>query len=309
MDRRDFLRLSGLVTLPVAVPLLSACTSKSEPKSAAASKASGSAAASYPPGSLQALVNANTGSVDVIDAQVETLVNSGRVAFGLVKDNAPVTDAVVTVYVGKRADAPPTATGPASWIQGEMAARALYVAALSLPAAGDWLLGVSARTKDGKVYGGGTPITVLAKSASPVPGEPAISVATPTVATPLGADPLCSDVPPCPMHAISLDAALKNGKPTVLTIAAPAYCQTETCGPVVHVIKAALPTYADRINFIHIEAYDKDAVGTLVPAGQAWKLTSEPFTFFIGSAGIVKDRLPGAFGGDELATRLKALAT
>jgi hypothetical protein len=109
------------------------------------------------------------------------------------------------------------------------------------------------------------------------------------------------------MHEISLDAALKNGKPTVVTIAAPAYCKSETCGPVVHLVTTARTAYADRYNFIHIEAYDKDSVGTLVPAADAWHINSEPYTFFVDAQGIVKDRLAGAFGADELAKRLAAL--
>ena len=312
MDRRDFLRLSGLVTIPVAVPLLSSCASKpaaikADPTKAASSSAAAPGSAA-PGGSLQSLVNANSGRIEeVINAQAETLASGNRVAFGLVNANKPITGAKVTVYIGQDADKPPVATAPATWVQGEMAARALYVAELAFPQAGDWLLGVSATLPDGTVLGGGASIAVLDKSTSPVAGQPAISVKTPTVGDPAGADPLCSDSPPCPMHALSLDAALKNGKPTVLTFSAPAYCETELCGPVVRLIKNALPAYADRYNFVHVEAYDKDDVKTLVQPAKEWKLTSEPFTFFIDAKGIVKDRLPGAFGEAELAKRLQAL--
>jgi hypothetical protein len=305
VDRRDFLRLSGLAALPIAVPLLSSCSRQA--KKAVTAATTTAAPSSDLPGSLQSLVNANTGRLDVNNAQAETLVNGKRVAVGLIKDNAPVTDAMVTVYLGQQADQPPVASGRASWVQGEMAPRALYVADLDFPQPGEWLIGVTARLKDGTVYGGGASITVLATSPSPIAGQPAISVVTPTVAAPQGADPLCSEVPPCPMHAISLDAALKSGKPTVLTFAAPAYCQTQTCGPVVRLVTATVPTYADRFNFVHVEAYDKDSPLDLLPSGKAWGLTSEPFTFFIGADGVVKDRLPGAFGEDELAARLKAL--
>lgn len=188
-----------------------------------------------------------------------------------------------------------------------MAALGLYVADLSFPSAGEWLVAVIARRKDGTVYGSGLTIDVSDSSPSPIAGQPAISVETPTTAEPGAADPLCSNVPPCPMHEISLDAALTNGKPTVLTIGAPAYCQTETCGPVVRLVAAAMPAYADRYNFVHIEAYDKDDPRTLTPPAAAWKLTSEPFTFFIDKAGVVRDRLPGAFGEVELGNRIAAL--
>lgn len=311
MDRRNFLRLSGLVTIPIAVPLLSSCTEKPKKAQPADPTATPSTSATTGSGSLQSLVNANGGRVDVINAQQETLVNGKRAAFGLVKDNKPVTDATVTVYIGQDADLPPVATARGAWVQGEMAPRALYVAEVDFPQAGEWLLGVSARLKDGTVYGGGASITVGTTSPSPLVGQPAISVATPTVGKPLDADPLCSNAPICPMHAISLDQALTNGKPTVLTFSAPAFCKTETCGPVVRLITTASAGYADRYNFIHVEAYDKDKTDVLVPAAGdgGWKLTSEPFTFFIDGNGMVADRLPGAFGEDELATRLMALQT
>lgn len=319
MDRRTFLRLTGLATIPIAVPLLAACSDDSDgspPETAAATEQqptapaspAGPASGAAKPGSLQSLVNSNTGQIQVLDAQAETLISEKRIAFGLRKDNAALTGAIATVYIGQNADAPPVADARASWVQGEVADKALYVADLAFPTPGEWLVGVSARLKDGTVYGGGTRILVLDKSPSPYAGEPAISVATPTVANPLQADPLCSNSPVCPMHAVSLDVALKSGKPTVLTFSAPAYCATETCGPVVHLITKAVPAYANRFNFVHVEAYDKDAPGTLVSAAAAWKLTSEPFTFFIGSDGVVRDRLAGAFGEEELAARLTALA-
>jgi len=307
VDRRDFLKLSGLVTFPVAVPLLSSCSSKPAATKADPTRPAPSSAAA-PTGSLQSLVNANSGRIgQVINEQAETLAGGNRVAFGLVNANKPITGATVTVYIGQDADQPPVATAPATWVQGEMAARALYVAELAFPRAGDWLLGVSATLPDGKVLGGGASIAVLDTSTSPITGQPAISIKTPTVSDPAGADPLCSEAPPCPMHALSLDAALKNGKPTVLTFAAPAYCETELCGPVVRLVKNALPSYADRYNFVHVEAYDKDTPKELRQPAKDWKLTSEPFTFFIDAKGIVSDRLPGAFGADELAKRLKAL--
>ncbi|MEO6712454.1 MAG: hypothetical protein ABIM89_03380 [Mycobacteriales bacterium] len=313
MNRRDFLRLSGLTTVPIAVPLLASCERKPKPEARPTSptpstgslSASEALAAETRP--LSEVVTAKDGQIQIGNAQAETLVGAGRIAVGLRKDNAAITDSIVTVYVGQDADKPPVASARASWVQGEMAAMGLYVADLSIPSAGEWLVGVTARRKDGTVYGGGVTIDVVATSPSPVAGQPAISVVTPTTADPGGADPLCSNSPPCPMHEISLDAALKNGKPTVLTIAAPAYCATETCGPVVRLVSAAMPAYADRYNFVHIEAYDKDDIRTLVPAAAAWKLTSEPFTFFIDAAGIVRDRLPGAFGEVELGNRIAAL--
>lgn len=157
---------------------------------------------------------------------------------------------------------------------------------------------------------GGTTVTVSTESPSPVPGQPAISFATPTVAKPLGADPLCSRRPkPCSMHAISLDAALKNGKPTVVTFSAPSFCQTETCGPVVEIVEREAQAAGGAINFIHVEAYVKPKTPPypLAPAMKAWKFSTEPWTYFIDGKGVVFDRISGGLGPEEVTLRVMAL--
>jgi hypothetical protein len=303
LNRRQFLTL-GALSLPV-VPAVAACTKEKKPPAAASP--------TVPPaeaGSLVQLVTGGDGLLRIGDAQGENLVGSNRLAFGLrTEDNTAVTDADVTVYIGRQGeqDKPPAAQAKATWLQGEMARMAVYVAQVNFPTPGRWLVGVQAKTKDGKTLNGGVELPVVDTSLSPVPGQPAISVATPTIDNPMDADPLCSNAPVCSMHAVSLDAALKNGKPTVITFAAPAYCQSETCGPVVHLVDAAAKQAGDKANFIHVEAYDKDTVGTLTPTLTAWKFQIEPWTFFIDGKGIVKDRIPGAFGETELADRVAAL--
>jgi hypothetical protein len=140
-----------------------------------------------------------------------------------------------------------------------------------------------------------------------MPGDRAIATRTPTTKEPMGADPLCSDAPVCSMHAVSLDKALTNGKPTVITFAAPAYCQSETCGPVVRLIEKQAERVGSKANFIHVEAYDKDKVGVLTKPLTEWKFLIEPWTYFIDAKGVVKSRLPGAFGEAELAEHVAGL--
>jgi hypothetical protein len=304
LNRRDFLRLSALA-VPIGLPALASCSNNSKPPAGSSTTAPPAAA-----GSLEQLVTGGDGLLRIGDAQGENLVGSGRVAFGLRSDtNEPVTDAAVTVYVGRQGeqDKPPVAQAQASWLQGEVATMALYVATVTFSTPGEWLMGVQAKTTHGKTLNGGTALTVLDRSPSPVPGQRAIAVPTPTTDNPMNADPLCSNVPVCSMHATSLDVALNSGKPTVVTFAAPAYCQSETCGPVVRLVDAAAKKASGMANFIHVEAYDKDSVGTLTKPVAAWKFQLEPWTYFIDAKGIVKDRIPGAFGDTELAQRVAAL--
>jgi hypothetical protein len=51
--------------------------------------------------------------------------------------------------------------------------------------------------------------------------------------------------------------AIQSKKPTVVTFATPAFCQTRFCGPVVdEVVLPLAKDYAGRANFIHIEPYN-----------------------------------------------------
>ncbi|MCA1825167.1 MAG: hypothetical protein LC640_13140, partial [Frankia sp.] len=163
-----------------------------------------------------------------------------------------------------------------------------------------------ATTKDGARLRGGTSLTVAAKSKSPVRGERAVSVVTPTTARPDGADPLCSRKPVCSGHAVSLDAALRNGKPTVVTFAAPAFCVSELCGPVVDIVDRIARPQQRALNYVHVEAY-RDHGKNNAPPLDAWHFSSEPWTYFIGRDGVVTDRLAGALGDTEVKTRLARL--
>ena len=290
MDRRDFLRLS---VLGAALPLLGACTDDAETEPEAV-EATGD-------GSLQDIAPDAAKGLQILDAQPELLVGSSRYSFGLLDpDSKPLTDADVVVHAGPDPGKKPVASVPAVWLQGGVADKAIYVAQIPFPAAGPYFVAAVATTKEGAQIKGGVQVRVAATSPSPVPGQPAIVVPTPTTANPAGADPLCSRKPVCTMHAVSLDAALKSGKPTVVTFSAPAFCATETCGPVVDLVEAAKGRATPGgVNFIHVEAYRKQGA-ELAPALTAWKFATEPWTYFVDAKGVVVERLAGAVGAEEI---------
>lgn len=312
MDRRDFLRLSAL---GLVAPALAGCGGGDEPgRGAGADPSSGAptASATCPPGTPLADIGCGAArGLQVIPAEAEIVVGGSRLALGLLEaDNTPLTESTVQVYAGRSPDKAPELQAEAVWLQeGSIATKGLYSSALRFPAAGSWLIAAVATTPEGARLAGGTTATVATSSPSPLPGQPAISVATPTTADPRGAAPLCSRKPePCSMHALSLDAALRNGRPTVITFSAPSFCLTETCGPVVEVVEAASKE-APALNFIHVEAYvaPKSPPYPLAPALKAWKFTTEPWTYFIDDKGVVRDRLSGGVGPEDVRTRVKAL--
>jgi len=287
----------------LAAPVLAACGDKTTPHS----KPSPSAPSSGPVALDSVAPNAAPG-LQIGEATAEVLPGQVRYAFGLIGPDGPLPGATVKVHVGTDPSAPPTASVDAVELEDEgLTDRGLYAATLPFPKPGKYLLAIVADTPTG-AFKGGLAVEVAASSKSPVPGQRATSVKTPTTRDPMGATPLCSKRPkPCSMHDVSLDVALKNGKPTVVVFAAPAFCQTELCGPDVDIVERLAAKHRGKANFVHVEAYTgatNPTDGKLAPALKAYQFDSEPWLYVMDAKGIVSDRISAAFVTSELVDRL-----
>lgn len=130
-------------------------------------------------------------------------------------------------------------------------------------------------------------------STVPQPGDVVPALATPTEADPQDLEELCTRTPACSMHGASLDTALEAGKPIVLVVATPLYCQSVICGPVVDVVEDVKAQRASEdTTWIHVEVFsDAGNTPTAIIAGLG--LQSEPWTFVIGADGTIADRFEG----------------
>jgi hypothetical protein len=117
-------------------------------------------------------------------------------------------------------------------------------------------------------------------------------VATPTEDDPGELEDLCTREPQCSMHAVSLDTVVGTG-PVVLSVATPRFCQTAVCGPVVDVLETVKAEQGDDgATFVHAEVYN-DAGTTPTQVVNELQLPSEPWTWVIGTDGVVVDRFDG----------------
>lgn len=172
----------------------------------------------------------------------------------------------------------------------DFGALGVYAARLSYPRPG--IYRVAAVTPDAAAVGA---LQVIEPEASGVPqlGEEFPAAPTPTADDPGDLAELCTRDPDCSMHDVSLDEALQEGRPVVLSVATPAYCATAICGPVVDVIQEVKDASdRDDVAWIHVEVYE-DAGNTPTDLVTSLGLPSEPWTFFIDADGIVADRLEG----------------
>jgi hypothetical protein len=147
-----------------------------------------------------------------------------------------------------------------------------------------------------------------AKVATPLTGEPLPGFDTPTVDDHRGVEPFCSLTPdPCPLHDVTLNDALKTGKPVVYMVGTPAHCQTGTCAPGLQFLVAEHERLGDAVVMVHADVYADDAATTLAPAVAALNVDYEPIIYFCDATGVVVDRLDGVWDSAELRERLDLL--
>ena len=282
MDRRTFLKTAGVAIGALSTPsLLAAC---------------GSGGGGIPEGAAQ--LNATittweflTGPERPVPILVRTL------------DNVQVEGGDLQVYLRSPAGEVLGGPFPTTYQEAEGTGFGLHVAEFAVEKPGP----VDVVVVEGDRYGSATVNAVApADSKVPAPGDTAISVPTPTTSDDRGYQQICTQDPPCGMHEISLDEALKQGVPTMVVFATPEFCKTATCGPAVGTIDALRQDgdWGDAA-WIHVEIYSKTGANMITgkPINK-WALPSEPWLFSIDSAGKIANRLDGPM----LPDMIKAVA-
>lgn len=303
IDRRTFLATGGLALAGIAV----ACSKKPAVKPGVAS--------------LNDIIGQQTDDKSVRAIVVQAVGDvlsrpDSRVTFAITDaaGTQRFTGGSLRVWYAQDADTP--AKGPVDVAyHGEgLGTKGIYVVRLDLDKTGPWyVLAVGKPTEAKATLFGLAPFNVVDRVSGPAPGAKAISTPTPTVDDHRGVDPYCTATPPCSMHAISLDVALANGKPTVFNIGTPRFCTSQVCGPVVDVVEHVARDLKDRVNFVHAEVYvdDKDAPAKgelgLAPAPKAWGLQEEPITYWIKSDNTITERIVGPVDVREVRGLTEAL--
>jgi hypothetical protein len=191
-----------------------------------------------------------------------------------------------------------------------------YAAEVNIPSAGNWAVAAVVDGSPGGVGTGSVPVSEAGQAVGAI-GSKAISTPSPVATTTAKAREICTRAPePDPLHYISLDEALANGKPTVVTFATPLLCESRICGPVVDEIWAVYEGVGKRrANFIHVEEFlpGKDmqppppTLENASPAFQAWGLATEPWTFVIDADGIIRARFEGPVVAAQIEQALQPL--
>lgn len=211
----------------------------------------------------------------------------GDVTFTISKDGTRVG----TVDVAPRGDGVPRAYLPVTF---------------TFPTAGTYDL---TATYDGADIDSTIQVVDPSEIGPPVVGEQLPPVDSPTTERTLEVDPLCSRVPACDLHSVNLRDAVTQGKPIVMLIATPAYCQTAVCGPVLDLVMEQTAGRTD-LNVLHQEVY-KNPKGQrdlndaqLAPVPEAYDLRFEPVLYVTDRTGLIVARADITVDRGELAEML-----
>lgn len=190
------------------------------------------------------------------------------------------------------------------------AALAVYVVDdVPLDRPGEWVT-VALIRSEGKLEAVRVPSPVAGKFPKvPDIGDPAPRIETPTPES-VGGDlsKIDTRVPPTNMHANFADVVGK--KPVVLLFATPQLCQSRVCGPVVDVEAQVEAEMGDAAEYIHMEIFNENDPNKGVrPQVRAFNLPSEPWLFVIDEKGIIRERIEGAFGLEELRNAVRRVSS
>ena len=236
-----------------------------------------------------------------------------RFAIGLLDDhNQPIVSGSVNLEFFKLQgnDAQKRSESPAVFRSVGGASKGIWVAQVMLPEVGPWGAQVSLDAGDGTPKVARMSFQVRDQFSAPGYDAPAPRSSSLTDKD-VGGDTshICSNSPPCDLHSLSISDALQPAtKPLVVLFATPALCTSATCAPELQAVQQLHGSYAEQANFIHVEIYQYpfDGLHTAKTVDE-WHLPSDPWTFVVDKAGIVRDRFEGAAPVEELEPSLKAV--
>lgn len=117
-------------------------------------------------------------------------------------------------------------------------------------------------------------------------------------------------VPDPELHQGTIADSIDAGRPVVVVVSTPLYCQSRFCGPITDEILALSEMYGDRADFIHLEVWRNYQDKVVNKAAADWVYRTditEPWVFLVGPDGTIIDRWANVADPRELRDQLEAL--
>ena len=211
-------------------------------------------------------------------------------------------------------------TGPARVLEGSEGIGVYAADAVRFDAPGVWELTVTGRVGT-NALSVKADFEVLERPAVPLPGEAAPRTenllpgaeGAPVKAIDSRAEP-DGRVPDPALHARTVAAAIATGRPTMVVISTPVYCQSRFCGPITDSVQALADRYGDRMHFVHLEVWRDFEAQTVNKAAAEWIFRDgndihEPWVFVVGGDGTIAQRFDNVVSEAELEGAIEAVLT
>lgn len=198
----------------------------------------------------------------------------------------------------------------------------VYAARVELDRPGYWGLRVEVELGDGRTVSGRTVFRVLAEEEAVAVGDPAPTVHNLTTADVVAGraegraldsrlQGTQTEDPAPTLHATTVADAVAAGRPVVVVIATPVYCQSRVCGPLTDTMEVFAAAWQDRVDVVHLEVWEDFEAQRLNEAAAAWIQTgtggNEPWVYLVGADGRVVARWDNVLDLAELEALVAAL--
>lgn len=180
-----------------------------------------------------------------------------------------------------------------------------YLADVTVSRPGNWMILARDSGQGERVAG----LAAMPVTATPVAaiGSKALSMPTPVATTPEEAAKIDTRDPPAPMHYISLDAALRNGLPTIIVFATALLCQSRRAAPWWTRSSASTSESAGNEPISSMSRSTRSATPASLPEFLRWGFDSEPWVLVIDRDGIIRGRFEGPSVASEIEDALRTL--
>lgn len=191
----------------------------------------------------------------------------------------------------------------------------VYLASIDFPATGKWGVALSIQTEaeryDQLLTG---PVVVLDRTPEPGLGDPLPASTHLTLRDVDDVTEINSSTEPiAAMNELTVAEALQTGKPVLVAIATPAFCQSRFCGPMMdEVVHPLYEEFSDRVQFVHVEPFllheaRNNQRLVPVPLLAEWRLLTEPWIFVADADGSVVAKFEGITTVEEVRETLASL--
>jgi hypothetical protein len=189
---------------------------------------------------------------------------------------------------------------------------------VTFPDAGFWEVEVTA-VIDGEKQSATGAFEVFAEPRLPFPGEQAPRTRNHVWGTPdVPAKAIDSraeeggDDPAPGLHDDVIADVIAAGRPMVIVVATPVYCQSRFCGPITEMVAEVADDYGDRAEFVHLEVFRDFDSNSVNAAAAEWALVpggglQEPWTYLVGGDGVIVERWDNIATKGEITKALDSL--